>query len=324
MSTRRTRLAALAVTLPLALGGCASALGVHDAPAEITDGPSITQSAGAEVTQRVLGEAAVALDSQGKGSSTDRKQALTGPALEAADARHQVGQVEDQHGSLTPPSEAKVIAVSRGTDWPRSILATSQQGSEQQLHVLVADGPRSPYRLFASLPMAAGASIPALQTPEQGVDVRSPKAVTGKDLGVASTWAQAVAFPAPKKTPEKVSVDDPFSTALRDNASAQQRKLGKLATYTVSHKPGGDGIVFPLADGGKLTVTSLTRTDTITAGEETKELTLPDDLAELVGEDTVSSTLRVTHLETMAFVEPKGGDVTVVAASEQITGAKGS
>ena len=49
----RVQLAALTAAIPLALSGCAGLVGVRDAPAEVTDGPSISQSAGAEVTQRV-------------------------------------------------------------------------------------------------------------------------------------------------------------------------------------------------------------------------------------------------------------------------------
>lgn len=324
MSPRRAQIAALTAALPLALSGCAGIAGVHDAPQETTDGPSISQSAGAEVTQRVLGEAAVVMDVTGKDADADRKRVLTGPALASAQARERVDQVEDGPGSLAPQAEARVLAVSRGTTWPRSILATSRQGEEQLLHVLVADGPKTPYRLFATLPMAAGASIPAFAPPEDGVVVKAPKDVTEKDLGAARAWAQAVSFPAPEKAPTSVVLDDPFSSALRRNASAQQKSLGKLATYKVEHAVGDDGIAFALADGGTLTVTGLTRKDTVTATNRAKELRMPTELADILGKSKITDRVTVNHLETVAFVTPAEGKTTVVAAAEQLSGAKGS
>lgn len=324
MSARRARIAALVAAVPLVLGGCADVVGVRDAPQESADGPSISQTAGAEVTQRVLGEAAVVLDATGKEAAQDRKRVLTGPALAAAQARARVDQVEDGPGSLAPQAEARILAVSRGTDWPRSILATSRQGEEQLVHVLVADGPTAPYRLFASLPMAAGASIPAFAAPEDGVVVKAPKDVTEKDLGPARAWAQAVAFPAPDKAPGSVVVDDPFSTALRENAAAQQKSLGRLATYKVGHTVGDEGIVFALADGGTLTIAGLTRTDTVTATNRAKELRMPAELADVLGKRTITKRLTVNHLETVALVTPAEGKTSVVAATEQLSGAKGS
>lgn len=322
MTPRRTRLAALALATPLALGGCSSLAGLHDAPAEDAQGQSISDSAGAQVTQRVLGEVGVALDAEGKGSAKDRKTVLTGPALEAADAKVDVEQVEGEGAALAPSAEPTVIAVSKGTSWPRTILATSQQDEEQRLHVLVADSPRSQYRLYASVPMAAGATVPALAESDGAVEV--PTKVGAKDLQPVARWAKAVSYPAPKSDPKGVAVDDPFSSALRTNAAKQAKRLGDLASYKVSHTPSSDGMVFPLADGGTLTITTLTRTDTISAGEDAKELTLPDELTDLVGEESVGDRLSVRHLETVAVVAPKGGDVTVVGASEQLSSAKGS
>ena len=43
MNPRRAQLAALTAAIPLALSGCAGLVGVRDAPAEVTDGPSISR-----------------------------------------------------------------------------------------------------------------------------------------------------------------------------------------------------------------------------------------------------------------------------------------
>ena len=51
---------------------------------------------------------------------------------------------------------------------------------------------------------------------------------------------------------------------------------------------------------------------------------MPSDLAEVLGTRTISDELTVNHLETVALVTPEKGKTSVVAAAEQLSGAKGS
>ncbi len=324
---RRARLVALAAALPLLSGGCgagASLAGIHDAPVEQTDAASISPSAGAKVATRVLDAATEARAAKGKDADTARKEALTGPALREARAAASP-KIASQATPATSKddTEVQVLAVSRSTEWPRTMLVTRRHGQVQQLHVLVAESVTEPYRLFASVDMSSGASVPSLGSPTEGtkVTVGTAPATTRERL---VGWTKAVAYPAPKKMPEDVSVADDFSTALRSNARQQDRRLKDLGSLTQQQTlTKGDAVTFTLADGGTLSFSALTRTETVEAGRKAKELKLPKDLADLVGKTVVRRSVSTTTAETVALVVPAKGKASVVGASQQLTGAKG-
>lgn len=321
----RRRTLALALSLPIVLSGCgvaADIAGVHDAPVERTDGASVSLKTAQDISTRLLGEAQDARAATGKEGQAAREKTFAGPALREAEAQAKSG-AEQEKGEAP---EQTVLAVSTGAEWPRTILSTSRSGDQQRLHVLVATSADQPYRVFADVPMAAGASVPALAEPEQGSTATVTGKVDGEVATAAEAWAKAVAYPAPKSTPKGISVKDSISTALMDNASAQGKDLDGIATYTQRQQV-HDGSVasIELADGGQLAFVPTTRTDKITGGWRLEELKLGDEaIAELADAKSVSDDLTVTHAETLAVVIPAEGDAQVVGASEQVESAKGS
>ncbi|MGO4132303.1 hypothetical protein ACWDHH_00695 [Janibacter hoylei] len=323
--TRRTPFVITLVTLPVALGGCglgASIAGVHDAPAEDTGGASISSQAADQVADRVItGAVDVSRASDKKGEAT-RADVLSGPALReveaAVETKDRTSRSDDTIDGL------KVLAVSRGTDWPRAVLATSQTDDVQYLHVLVAPAVDKPYTLFADVPMASGASVPALAPIEEGSPVKVSKAPSQDVTAAADAWAKGVAYPA-SKAPADVSVSDGFSAALKKNAKATSKDLGKLATYRQSQAiADGQSVEFELADGGSLTFLPMTRTDTITATSKLKELKIEQPaLKREIDRSSVKKSLTVKHAETVAFVTPPEGKARVVGASDVLESAKG-
>lgn len=330
MTTRRARphrrsrpLLALVCALPVALSGCglaADVAGVHDAPTEQGRGGAVTREAAQEIAARVLGEARTA---RGDGATAeDRRSVLMGPALREADAAARAR-------STASPSEAvqpQVLAVSEGTGWPRTIVATTRTDEEQRLYVLVSTSAEGAYRLFADVQMASGAAVPGLADPAQGSPVRI-NGTPGDAVETAVTgWSEAVAYPAPSTRPSGVSVADEFSTALRTNAEQQAEELDGLAEYTQEQQRQEATMVsIGLADGGRLAFVPMTRTDTLTAGEELQELTLEDAATRrLADTEAISQELTVEHAETLAVHVPSEGAARVVGASEQIESAEGS
>lgn len=323
--SRPTPFVATVVSLPLILTGCGlgpSIAGLHPAPHESSDGASISQTVAADVTSRVLEEAA-ATRSDGKATGEERKDVFTGPALRAADAaarskdetNHPDGSVED----------LQVLTVSRGTAWPRTVVATSQEEGVQFLHVLVATTVEQPYRLFADVPMAAGASVPALASVGEGSPVTIAKD-PGKDVATAvGSWAKGVAYEPPKKDPEGVSFDDVYSTALRKNAEAKDEDLGDLAKYSQKQTTADvQSLRVELAAGGHLAFVPMARTDTITAKDKLKKLKIKDkDIRRVLDKKAVTKKLSVTHAETLAVVVPAAGDATIVGVSDVLATAKG-
>ncbi|WP_068262443.1 hypothetical protein [Janibacter limosus] len=326
MSRRPTPFVATVVALPVLLGGCgigSSLAGVHDAPTERTDGASISSDTAGEVSERVIADAASVSRKSGKAHDAQRKEVLSGPALRQVEAA--VASRDRTNRSGTSVDDLKVLGVSRGIEWPRAVLATSRTKDVQYLHVLVARSADQPYTLFADVPMAAGASVPALAPLEEGAPVKLSKAPSQKVTTAADSWAKGVAFPAAKKAPKDVSVSDGFSAALKKNAKRTDRELGKLADYRQSQAIAkGESVEFELAEGGSLTFVPMTRTDTITATNKLKELKIEQPaLKHLLDASKVTTSLSVRHAETVVFVTPAKGKSRVVAASEVLASAKG-
>lgn len=326
MSRRPTPFVATVVALPVLLGGCgigSSLAGVHDAPTERSDGASISSDTAGEVSERVIADAVSVSRKSGKAHDAERTKVLSGPALREVQAA--VVSRDKPSRAGTEVTGLKVLGVSRGTSWPRAVLATSQTKDVQYLHVLVAESADRPYTLFADVPMAAGASVPALAPLDEGAPVTLSEVPSKDATSVADSWSKGVAFPAAKKAPKDVSVSDGFSAALKKNAKKTDRELGKLADYQQKQAIAkGETIEFQLAGGGSLTFLPMTRTDTITANNKLKELKFDMPAVErLLDASKVKKSLSVRNAETVVFVTPAEGKSRVVAASQAVESAKG-
>lgn len=322
-TTRRRALAVVAaLSLPLGLGACglgSDLAGVHDAPAEVTDGAAMTPSAAQKVTSRVLESAQAALGETGSGAAKARAEVLTGPAKTQAAAAVKTNSTPAAAPDVTRPAEPEVLAVSEGAQWPRAILATTRDGDVQRLHLLVAEDSKSAFTLFATVDMASGASVPSLGAPEDGAGAHLGEKANKDALAAANTWAKAVAYPKPKKTPDSVSVNDGFSRALRANADEAAKEVGKLGKLTRSTTiDGKQSASFDLADGGRILFVSATRTDTVTATKDTKKLSLSGDAAKIANKKSASKKIVWTYVETVAMVVPETGKARIVGAAENL------
>src|SRR5699024_6690835 len=250
--SRRTPFVTTLVTLPVLLGGCGlgqSVAGIHDAPTESSDGAAITEGAGRDVAARVLDRAAERREEGAKATAEARAELFSGPALREADAAARTdddGDAAEEHEDLT------VLSISRGSDWPRAVLATSRDGDVQRLHVLVSEDADRAYRLFADVPMAAGSSVPALAPAAEGAPVTVSDAPDEAVTSAADAWAKGVAYPTPSTAPSGVSFEDAFSSALAKNAKAEDEDLDDLADYRQRQaRVDADSVTFDLAGGGQ-------------------------------------------------------------------------
>ena len=144
-----------------------------------------------------------------------------GDALTVADAQA-TSKVATQAAAtgLAAAPKPTVVAQSQGRAWPRAILATTldEKSNTQFLHVMLSEKPEQPFRITASVPMFAGAELPALGdttkgTPLLDTGARNGLAYVPKDAVAA--YANALATPKGKGT-NAVEMDDPFATALRE------------------------------------------------------------------------------------------------------------
>ncbi len=331
MTSSRTR-AALAVSvagLVVGVGGCGlgqAVVGVHDAPAEHVTGAPVSQPSAERITRRVLAAAASARRAEGTDGTRQRAATMTGPALAAAAV---APKYRDAPGAdrpvVTRPPDPSVLAVSRGQQWPRAILATTREGGVQRLHALVSTSATEPFRLFASVTMQPGASVPSLGEIADGAALVTDDTdlVLGPRRALVA-YAKALRVPRPAEGGEHVATDDAFAAGLTASTKEEEKRLGRLATLRRRHEADPDStIAFRLAGGGAVAFGQMTRTDTVTATDKAKELVLPRDLAHLVGKRKVSDHVAVVTLETLAMTIPATGKAHVIGVDEQRTAVRG-
>lgn len=323
---------ALTVTLTgvlaaAALTGCGlrdTVVGIHPAPAESTGGAPLTVEAATRVSARVLTEVTAAELKTGDEGTAARQSVMTGTALAVSLAALKVGATPTATAPpVARPEDPTILALSRGTSWPRVILATTldAQTNTRWLHALTSASAADPFILAARVPMLAGTTLPSLGEVGQGVEIVGADDGTGLVLAPATAvtdYATALAFPAPAEANAVVPAKDSYASAQASTAKTQAETLGTLATYTIAHTAvPEETLVIRLADGGVVAFGRLNRLDTIAVTAEGQNITIPDNLKGLVGDVTTAQKLEIGSIEAIALLVPTTGEVTAVGVQDQ-------
>lgn len=329
-TTARRTLAALALASSLALTGCGTVTnlaGVHPPPAETTTDAPISADMAQAIATRVLDGAVSTEGVQGAEGDTARAAVLTGTALDLAQARATIGAGKQDTNALAKPDAPKVLAVSRGTAFPRVLFTTTldQNTRRQYLETFVSPDIATPYRLENRVAMLPGASLPAVGAVDAGTTILGP----GDEAGLVMTpqaalegYAASLALPNPAAN-DLVDSSDAYATALKAAQAAQVTGLGQLATYAQAHTAVPETLrVVQLADGSAVVLGRINRVDTITAAENTQELKVPESLQKFTGKATATKTITINAIESVALLVPASGKgkVTLVGVVEQLTG----
>jgi hypothetical protein len=333
-TTRRVAAVATALAGALALAGCGTTdalVGLHPAPAEETSSAPLDGEGATAIAARLLDGARASATTKGEDGEKARSEFLTGDALTLANASAERGAAagEEEADELTTGAEPTVVAQSRGRGWPRAILATTldETTSTQYLHVMVSETPEAPFKIASSVPMLGGAELPAIGAERMGapfVDVTEGDALVMAPDEAFDAYAAAIAYPKPKES-DAVSTEDSFAQALQTSAKAQTKALKKLGELKQKHDPDlEDAVAFRLADGGVVAFGLMKRTDTITVDKDAKELVLPGEYADVVGEKKVTKSVSMNSLEPLILVVPTEGKVRAIGASELLVSGKGS
>lgn len=321
-----TSIAGLA--LAASLTGCGlgnSIVGLHDAPAERTDTAPLNVDGAESVASRVLDAAAAARGAKGAAAAKAQTAVLADAALAQAQAATKLGTVAASD-PLQNASDPQVVAVSRGKAWPRAILVgTLDEASKTQtLHVLMSTAATDPFKVYASVPMLPGTSVPAMGDLAEGSPLVKATDKAGAPLAPSQALAAyAVGLNYPKPVASKaVATTDAYANALRTSAAGQVKALGKLAYFSQTHTPVAKNVVaFRLADGGTVTFGQLARRDVISTSRAAKELIIPGTYSKLVGKTKATKNIVITSLESVVMVVPAKGAATTVGADEQMVTA---
>lgn len=323
---RRTVTTTLAgVLLASTLTGCGigeSIVGLHDAPAERKDVAPLNVDGAENVASRVLTEAAAARSAKGADAAKAQQAVLADAALTQAQVATKTGTASASD-PLQKASDPQVVAISQGKAWPRAILVGTLDSASktQTLHVLMSKAASDPFKVYASVPMLPGTSIPAMGDLAAGAPLAKPDDKAGAPVSpneALAAYAAGLHYPKPVAS-KTVATKDAFATALRASTTAQVKSLGKLASFSQVHTPDPKKtLAFRLAGGGTVTFGQMSRKDGITAGAETKELNIPAKYQKLVGTSKATKTFAINSLESVVMVVPASGAATVVGADEQV------
>jgi hypothetical protein len=324
-----TRPTVVVAALALTLAGCGAGsaiVGIHPAPAQVTTTAPISAQSARQIAQRVMTQVEQADAAPAAEAKDLRAKAMTGTALATANAASDLGAAHTSSQALTRPEPPKVLAISRGTTWPRVILVqTTNADGAAVLNLLSSPDARTPFRLATRATMHPGASIAALDSLVKGSPlVTDDSTVAQAPEGLLTGYAASLAYPKP--APAKgVDASDPFSMSVRANAAVQAKAFGKLATLTQTHTVDpAQTVTIGLRGGGAVVFAVLKRTDTLTLRPGGKSLTPSPEFQKLVGKKTLSKSAQLTTYETVVLTVPAQGAATVVAADESLVSAKGA
>ncbi|WP_411285414.1 hypothetical protein [Lapillicoccus sp.] len=338
-SNRRIVVGLGAGLLSLSLAGCATVVGVTDAPTATVGGALPSSQAQAIATQ-VVAAAEKATTAPGAEGDAVRATAFSGMALTAASADAKLAatvSAEVKNARTVTASPPVVLAVSRGLDYPRSMVVqtTRAQSGLPVLHLLTTPDVRTSYRIAASTLMLPSAAVKAFDKVAQGSPVLgdgSSLAVRPEDL--TKRYAASLAFPAaasptdapPTDAPptDAPFSDDTFATGVRASAVSQSQGLANIATLTQQHDL-ADVIGGLRVAGGKgaLVFTVLDRRDSVVNKPGAVVTPLPAFTA-LTGLTTVTAEASQHTLEFVAFFVPERGQAVVVGAEEHLVAASGT
>lgn len=329
LTRRSVTTSIVGLTLAASLTGCgvgSSIVGLHDAPTERTDTAPLNVDGAESVAARVLDAATAARAQKGPAAAKAQAATLAGAALAQAKAQTALGAAAPSADPLQRASEPKVVAISQGKAWPRAILVgTLDEASKTQtLHVLMSTAAREQFKVYASVPMLPGTSVPAMGDLASGaklVGAGSKGSMVASPTEALTAYAAGLDYPKPTAS-KVVGTSDAYASALKAATAAQVKSLGALATLTQKHAVAPGTLSFQLADGGAVVFGQLTRQDVIAAKPTAKQLGIPATYNKLVGKSVATKSLTVNNLENVILVIPTKGAATVVGADEQLVSAK--
>jgi hypothetical protein len=260
---------------------------------------------------------------------------LTGPALDwheaAAAGVPGAGQraLADLAGAVADAdgrTSRWPLLVPRTDAWPRAFAVAVP--SPATVAVLVADGPREPYRLWAALDVLDGRPMPPWPSAAEGAvpvgaGTGPPPELTA-DLPARVTDVLARGDDS-EHAPEFAA--DPVTAASRARVAALADARG--ARVAVDHAPveGAQGpvaLALVDADGGALVAAAVATTVTVAARPGGEPVRLPDDVAAAAGVPTARE-VRVGSTVALLFAVPaERGNIGPPAAADGITSVTAS
>ncbi|WP_219106119.1 hypothetical protein [Austwickia sp. TVS 96-490-7B] len=311
----------LAATVTLA--GC-GAPGLPGAPSLLdSPGAAVTQDQSSRIMERVM--AADTDVREGKPEAISHLNAIyAGEGARAVKANQTLTASKAKSLPKGAPSDVKVLATSRGTDYPRYLLGASLPPGNKQplLHMIVGTDVRTPYRIAMSAQMLPTAHINAFYAANEG----SPVVTDGSDMNVKPVdLLKAYADGLSDKAPENPPYDpDTFSEQIHKKAKEFDQDYEAITTVARSNQVMADPMVaMRQLNGDTMVMGAIERTEIYTI-KPGKQMKTPGLVAPfLPGRAILVQKAQVQVMQFLVFILPKDGKAKLVAATEQVVGASG-
>ncbi|WP_116112848.1 hypothetical protein [Austwickia chelonae] len=320
---RPTRRAAVAAVIAaVALAGC-GAPGVPGSGTGYGDpGSTVTDQQAGRILQRVM-DADTAVRSGKPEATAQIPVTYAAEGARAADALTKLIGAGAQGKIAQGPSDLKVLANSRGAQYPRYILGASTPAGAQlpHVHLLVATNARTPYRLAMSAQMLPGATINAFPTRDEGTQI----VTTGEDMDVKPVDVlKSYADGLSGKKENALYQNDTFLEQIVNKMEEQKKASSNQADLVQTNQLMPDPVAaFRELNGDTLVLGAIERTSeyTIKSGQQLKAP--PMFKAFVPGRTVLVQQARIQVVQFLVFTVPKSGKARLVAATEQVAGASG-
>lgn len=310
------------------LAGCAQPLPEPSPDPAPAAPPAAVVPSQVEDVLAAVSDAIEAADAeQSLGPAAER---VTGPAATLRTAEYALAAGTD--AEVTPVPEGTQTIVTTATDtWPRMIVVVTEAPEDLRaplLLTLVQDGPREQYRLWSWVRLFPGTQMPPTSQPEVG---NAPVPMDSTEVLVPPGELMDRYVDVLVDGDDSPHVGTFGADPLRENlaglrdAYAQSAANGGAVTESIEPLEEGP-VAVGTADGGAIVTGGFRLTISITLEDSTLTVD-PATAAFLDGETTLSSSLELTFVGTVAFaVPPVGGEeqVTLLGGEFSLTGATGA
>ncbi len=205
---------------------------------------------GAEVSLRTLLYAQAAWTTQPDDAAL-RQSVFAGDALAAAEGYAKLVSTlsdSDRADAALDAEDSVVLAVSRGADYPRTIVATSTtaRSADPVLLLLRADQAGGGYRIIHQSQILPGASVGAFDPLESGTPLdETPNGLAVDPQSLLEAYAAALAYPAPTPAPSATATATTAATPT-PAATTTTSTTGSATTTSIDGTPATAGPTGPL------------------------------------------------------------------------------
>ena len=328
-ATVRRRAVALALVLALApLAACAPEIPTADPPAVPASAPPVLDAAQEDEILGAVGQTLAATQEARSAGGLDAR--LAGPALAIRTSELTVAKRLSSDDFVTVlPTEVVSATTPTAQDWPRTVLAVSEQPELQTERLLVLQQPeaRANYRLWGWVRLFPKVVLPSFAAAQVGSPTVAPDAE-----GLVVTPQAAVDQYADLLTKRKKSdfadafAADPFREQIAQISSLQNKALkaadGKQ-TMTFTAVPGSLAAIGTV-DGGAVVVGELKVLE-VRSAEKGAVLSPGTDIEKALAKKLkVKNEMTITYTTVVALRVPPasvGGQVAVLGVEHVATEA---